>query len=914
MLVYGKEGFGIAEIKNWHSMSTEEVMKLLESGHSGLTSEEVSKRREVYGLNRIEEIRKRSPLRLFFKQFQNAINYILILAAVISIIVGNSPLDAVVIIVILFINAILGFVQEYRSEKALAALKELSAPKTIVVREGQERKVGTEELVPGDIVVLSTGDRVPSDIRLFTSVRMRAEESVLTGEPGSEEKITGKLPEDTPLVDRLNMVYSGTSITGGRGFGIVVATGMNTEVGKIAEEIEEASGEKTDFHRRVSSLAVYLSILAIVLASSQAVIAYLRGVSIYNVLLFALTSAVSIIPEGLIAVITIVLVVSVRVMARRNAIVRNLQAVETLGSATVICTDKTGTLTRNEMTVRAIYLNGETIEVTGEGYAPIGDFEKNGEVIYPESHPHLELFLKAMALCNDARLVSEDDKYSILGDPTEGALVVAAAKGGINKEEEEEETPRIDEIPFESELACMTTVHDFSDEEKYIYAKGSPERMINLCNEIYTNGRVVEITSEFKSQVLSASHELASKGYRVLGISYRVIGSSKYRLAREDCGRDLVFLGLVGMVDPPRREAIEAVKKCKNAGIKVVMITGDHRETARAVAEEVGIMTKKDRILEGKELDAISEKEFEKIVDKVKVFARNEPHHKLRIVKALKKKGNIVAMTGDGVNDAPALEEADIGISMGTTGTQIAKETSDIILTDDNFASIVGAVEEGRTSFSNLRRALLYLISTSIAEAVTILLTLLLGFPLLLLPLQILWINLVTDGFCDKTLAIEPRYRDVLKDPPRPPKERIVSRGMLYHIAFMGLIMVLGTLFVYYFSIQSLGLSVIFTGYTEPRTLAFYTLVFFQLFNAVNARSRTYSIFKIGLFSNKYLALGLVLSLVLNVSIVYVPFFQQLFEIVPLTLYEWFIVFLVSSSIFVAEEIRKALAPNLFSR
>lgn len=889
-------------------------MKLLESSPRGLTDEEVSKRREVYGPNRIEEVRKRSPLRLFFKQFQNAINYILILAAVISIIVGNNFLDAMVIIVILFINAILGFVQEYRSEKALAALKELSAPKTIVLREGIERRVNTEELVPGDVVVLSTGDRVPSDIRLFTSVRMRAEESMLTGEPGSDEKITGKLPEDTPLVDRLNMVYSGTSITGGRGSGIVVATGMNTEVGKIAEEIEEASGEKTDFHRRISSLAIYLSILAVVLASVQAVLAYLRGIPTYTVLLFALTSAVASIPEGLIAVITIVLVVSVRVMARRNAIVRNLQAVETLGSATVICTDKTGTLTRNEMTVRVVYLNGETIEVTGEGYAPIGNFEKNGEMVDPESHPHLKLFLKAMALCNDARLISEDDKYSIFGDPTEGALVVAAAKGGINKEEEEEETPRVDEIPFESELACMATVHDFTDEEKYIYAKGSPERIIELCNEIYVDGRTVEITSEFRNRVLGVSHELASKGYRVLGISFRIVGSSKYRLAREDCGRDLILLGLVGMVDPPRREAIEAVKRCKNAGIKVVMITGDHRETARAVAEEVGIMTKKDRILEGRELDVIPEKEFEKIVEKVKVFARNEPRHKLRIVKALKKRGNIVAMTGDGVNDAPALEEADIGISMGTTGTQIAKETSDIVLTDDNFASIVGAVEEGRTSFNNLRRTLLYLISTSVAEDMTVLLALLLGFPLLLLPLQILWINLVTDGFCDKTLAIEPKYRDVLKDPPRPPKERIVSRGMLYHIAFMALIMSLGTVFVYYFSIQSLGLSVIIKGYNEPRTVAFYTLVFFQLFNAVNSRSREYSIFKIGLFSNKYLALGLIISLVLNISIVYVPLFQQLFEIVPLTLYDWLIVFLVSSSVLVIEEIRKAVAPKLFRR
>ncbi|MFB0562339.1 MAG: cation-translocating P-type ATPase [Candidatus Lokiarchaeia archaeon] len=903
----------IIEIKNWHSMPTEEVIKLLETDPKGLTKEEVQRRQEVYGPNKIEEIKKISPVRLFFRQFQNALNYILILAAVISL-VGESIIDAVVIIAILFVNAILGFVQEYRSEQALEALKELSAPQTIVIRDNKERKISSEELVPGDIVVLATGDRVPADMRLYTSVRMRAEESILTGEPGSEEKITAELPEDAPLVDRLNIVYSGTNITGGRGSGIVVATGMNTEVGKIAKQISEAGLEKTPLQRRISSLAVYLAILAVILASSQAILAFLRGIPIFDVLLFALASAISSIPEGLLAVITITLVIGVRVMAKRNAIIRNLQAVETLGSATVICSDKTGTLTKNEMTVRALYLNDEYIEVTGEGYAPIGDFRQNGAILDPKDNPHLKLFLKAMALCNDALLVSENGSYSILGDPTEGALVVAAAKGGINKEEEEEETPRIDEIPFESELACMATVHDFTPEEKYVYAKGSPERMISLCNEIYINDYAIEITDELRSQVLDASREFASRGYRILGISYRVVGSSTYQLARDDCGRDLVFLGLVAMVDPPRKEAIEAVDKCKKAGIKVVMITGDHRETARAIAQEVGIMTEKDLILEGREIDAIPEDEFEKIVESVKVFARTEPRHKLRIVRALKKKGNIVAMTGDGVNDAPALKEANIGVSMGITGTQIAKETSDMVLADDNFASIVGAVEEGRTTFNNLRRVILYLLTTNIAEDIILFSTLLLGFPLPFLPLQILWINLVTDGICDKTLAIEPRYRDVLKDPPRSPKARLVSRGVIYQIAFLASIMAIGTVLVYHFSIQSLGPLVFLEGYDIPRTMAFYTIVFFQLFNALNVRAREYSLFKIGFLSNRYLALGVIISFILNISIVYVPFFQQLFEITPLPLYDWLIVLLVSCSALVIEEIRKAVAPKLFSR
>lgn len=903
----------IIEIKNWHSMTTEEVIKLLETDPKGLTKEEALRRQEIYGPNKIEEIKKISPIRLFFRQFQNALNYILILAAVISL-VGESIIDAVVIIAILFVNAILGFVQEYRSEQALEALKELSAPKTVVIRDNKERKISSEELVPGDIVVLATGDRVPADMRIYTSVRMRAEESILTGEPGSEEKITAELPEDAPLVDRLNMVYSGTNITGGRGSGIVVYTGMNTEVGKIAKEISEAGEEKTPLQKRISSLAVYLAILAVILASSQAILAFLRGIPIFDVLLFALASAISSIPEGLLAVITITLVIGVRVMAKRNAIIRNLQAVETLGSATVICSDKTGTLTKNEMTVRALYLNDEYIEVTGEGYAPIGDFRQNGAILDPKGNPHLKLFLKAMALCNDALLVSENGSYSILGDPTEGALVVAAAKGGVNKEEEEEETPRIDEIPFESELACMATIHDFTEEKKYVYAKGSPERMISLCNEIYINDNTIEITDELRSQVLDVSREFASRGYRVLGISYRLVGSSTYQLARDDCGKDLVFLGLVAMVDPPRKEAIEAVDKCKKAGIKVVMITGDHRETARAIAQEVGIMTEKDLILEGRELDAIPEDEFEKIVESVKVFARTEPRHKLRIVRVLKNKGNIVAMTGDGVNDAPALKEANIGVAMGITGTQIAKETSDMVLADDNFASIVGAVEEGRTTFNNLRRVVLYLLTTNIAEDIILFTTLILGFPLPFLPLQILWINLVTDGICDKTLAIEPRYRDVLKDPPRSPKARLVSRGVIYQIAFLATIMAIGTVLVYHFSIQSLGPLVFLEGNEIPRTMAFYTIVFFQLFNALNVRSREYSLFKIGFFSNRYLALGVIISFILNISIVYVPFFQQLFEITPLPLYDWLIVLLVSCSAFIIEEIRKAVAPKLFSR
>ncbi len=894
-------------------MPTEEVMKILETTPRGLTKEEVSRRQQIYGPNKIEEVKKLSALRLFLRQFQNALNYILFLAIVISII-GAHIVDAMVILIIIFINTILGFVQEYRSEKALEALKQLSAPKTHVIRDGKERKVNTEDLVPGDIVVLTTGDIVPADMRLLSAVRLRAQQAILTGEPGSEEKHIEPLPEDTPLVDRRNMAYSGTTITGGRGTGIVVAIGMDTEMGKIAKEISEAGEEKTPLQKRITRLAIQLSILAAILSTSLGILAFLRGIPTYDALMFALAAAVSSIPEGLILVITLVLVVGIRTMAKRNAIIRKLQAVETLGSATVICTDKTGTLTKNEMTARALYLNGELIEITGEGYTPVGDFRKDGTLIKPEEHPHLRLFLRAMALCNDAQIVQEDGRFSIFGDPTEGALVVAAAKGGIEKEKEEKETPRVAEVPFEPERACMTTVHQFADGKRHIYTKGAPERVVSFCNEIYVNGKAIEFTYELRNQVLNEAHELAARGYRVLGGAYRVIEDSEQHLDLDECGKDLVFLGLVGIVDPPRREAIEAVAKCKSAGIKVVMITGDHRETARAIAEEIGIMTKKDLILEGRELDKIPDEEFAEIVESVKVFARTEPRHKLRIVRALKARGHIVAMTGDGVNDAPALKEADVGIAMGITGTQITKETSDMVLADDNFASIVAAVEEGRTTFDNMRKVVAYLITTTINENIVLFTALFLGFPLPFLPLQILWINMVTDGLCDKTLAVEPRDRDVLQEPPRPPKERIVTRSVAYRMVFLASIMALGTILVYYFSIQSLGPLVFIYGYKEPRTMAFYTLVFFQLYNALNMRSQEYSLFKIGFFSNRYLIAGFIISFVLNISIAYAPFFQELFQIMPLPLNDWIIVLLVSSSVLIIEEIRKLFVPKLFTR
>jgi len=890
---------------SWHALPSEEVMTLLKTSPHGLSDEEASRRLKLYGPNRISGLRRPSALKMFFKQFRNALNYILAVAASISII-GGHYIDAAVILTIIFMNATLSFAQEYRSEKALEALKQLSAPRATVVRGGRTRVVDAESLVLGDMVVLAAGDIVPADMRVLTAVRLRVEESMLTGEPGSEEKIVDPVGEDVPLADRRNMLYAGTTVTGGRGAGVVVATGMNTEIGRIAKEVSEAGVEVTPLQRKVSGLAVYLAVIAVIFAATQGLLALLRGVSTYDAVLFALASAISSIPEGLIAVITLTLVVGMRVMAKRNALIRRLQAVETLGSAMVICTDKTGTLTRNAMVVEAIYLNGEILEVTGEGYVPEGEFLRNGEAIDPREHPHLQLLLKTMVLSSDARLVLEDGKYRVVGDPTEGALVVAAAKAGISKEEEESQAPRIDEVPFESERACMATAHRFSDGMHGIFTKGAPERIIRVCNEIYINGEAVELTGEMRRKVLEAGQEFASRGYRVLACAYRISGSD-YKLAEGTCGENLIFLGLVGISDPPRREAIEAVEKCKRAGIRVVMITGDHKDTARAIAEKVGIVGGDAPVLDGVALDEVSDEELEELVESVNVFARTEPRHKLRIVRALKKRGYVVAMTGDGVNDAPALKEADVGIAMGIAGTQIAKEASDMVLADDNFASIVAAVEEGRTAFNNIRKVVTYLLTTNVAEDIVLFAFLILGFSLPFLPLQILWINLVTDGVCDKTLAVEPKELGVLQEPPRPPREGIVTRGVVYRIFFLSSIMALGTILVYYWSAQALGPLVLIYGYAKARTMAFYTIVFFQLFNALNARSSDKSILKIGLLSNKYLASGMAFSFALNVSIAYTPFFQELFHITPPSLHEWLIIILISSSVLIAEEARKTL-------
>ncbi|MBS7248285.1 MAG: HAD-IC family P-type ATPase [Candidatus Jordarchaeales archaeon] len=904
----------MADGRSWHAMSVEEVMSVLGTSPQGLSSDEASRRLEIYGPNAIGELRRLSVPRLLFRQFNNALNYILSVAVIISLATGHF-LDGIVIVAIILINAFLGFAQEYRSEKALEAIKQLSAPKANVIRDNIMLNVNVEDVVPGDIVVLEAGDIVPADMRVVTSIRLHVEQAILTGEPGSEIKFSSPLPEDTPLVDRHNMLYAGTTVTEGRGYGVVVATGMNTEIGKIAKDVSEAGEAKTPLQRKISKLAVQLSAAAAMACAILGVLALLRGVGVYESLMFALAAAVSAIPEGLILVVTLALVVGVRLMAKRNAIIRRLQAVETLGSATVICTDKTGTLTRNEMTVRTIYLNGELIDVTGEGYTPVGEFLRSGEAINPKEHVHLQLFLKTMALCSNAHLCEEPDgRCRIMGDPTEGALVVAAAKAGINKEREEEEAPRIEEIPFDPRRACMTTIHRLPDGKIAIYTKGAPERVLELCSEIYVNGSTSQMTYEARASILEASRELALRGYRVLGGAYKILDSPDYRMPIDACGENLVFLGLAGIQDPPRKEAAEAVGKCKQAGIRVIMITGDHKETAKVIAKEVGIADMDDQALEGKDLDGVSDEELEKIVGSVNVFARVEPRHKLRIVRALKKQGHIVAMTGDGVNDAPALKEADIGVAMGITGTQIAKETSDMVLADDNFATIVAAVEEGRTVFDNMRKTVTYLVTTSIAEIIFLFSCLVIGLPLPFLPLQILWINMVTDGICDKTLAVDPRDRDVLKEPPRPPEEGIIIRGVVYRILFLSLIMAFGTLLIYYCSARSLEPLTFIYGYEEPRTMAFCTMVFFQLFNALNMRSNDQSLFKVGVLSNKYLAIAVFVSFLLNISIVYVPFFQELFQVTPLSILSWLLVFLTSGSVLIAEEARKKMFPTLFSK
>jgi Ca2+-transporting ATPase len=896
----------------WYNKEVQEVFRELATSELGLSEDEAKKRLEAYGPNELEKEKRNAWFIILVNQLKNPLFIVLIAAALISFYVGKT-IDTVVIFGVIILNTLIGFFQEYKAETALEALKSMSAPEAQVLRNCQEKgscietRLKAREIVPGDIIILSAGDKVPADARLFEAANLEIDESSLTGESTPVRKTTDPLPEPAPIADRINLVFSGTAVTNGRGKAIVFATAKQTEMGKIADIIKTTEKAETPIKKRTLDLSRKLAIFALLASGLTLVIGVLRGFDFVEIFLFSLATAVSAIPEGLPTVITLTLAIAVNRMAKRSVIIRKLQAVDTLGSATVICTDKTGTLTTNQMTAKKIFADKKTIEITGVGYEPTGRFEQAGTPIdLKDSKTFTQLFYAAV-LCNDSRLrrhqINGGYRWEIQGDPTEGALIVAATKAGYEEDVLEEKMRRIDEIPFNSKVRYMVTFNRTSSTEVTAYCKGAPEAILKMCTKIIENGNEKELTQQAKDEILKNNYEMANEALRVLAFAYKTIKNEDLEAIKEKIQKgqpELIFIGLIGMIDPPRAEAKQAVELCEKAGIKVIMATGDHKLTAQAIAKELGIMKADSKVFTGSELDEIDDSKLDSLINEIAVFARVSPAHKYRIVESLRRKGHIVAMTGDGVNDAPGLKAAEIGIAMGITGTDVAKETADMVLTDDNFASIVNAIEEGRVIFDNIRKVVKYLISTNTGEVVTILaaLILLAGAPLILAPVQILWINLVTDGLLVIPLALEAKEGDVMYKPPRKSEEKTINRDIVLNVIYVSAFMAIGTIAIFSFNIQNA---------IHAQTLAFATMTFFQVFNSLNCRSQTKSSFKLGIFTNRYLLLAIIASVMLQIAAISIPALQTALGTTVLSLQDWLIVVLISSSVLIADEVRKTV-------
>lgn len=888
--------------KAWYSLETEEVLKGLNTSLEGLSEEEVRARLKKFGFNELAKKKRVTPFKIFLNQFKDVFVLMLIAAILISFFFGER-VDALTISAIVALNAIIGFTQEYKSEKALEAMQKYAAPKARVLRNGKEKVVDARELVPGDIVLLESGDRIPADGRLIEAFELKVDEAVLTGESVPIRKTSEKIEAEIPLTERKNMVFMGTYVIYGRGKFVVTATGMKTEFGKIAGLVREIKEEEPPLKVKLKKFAKKLGIFIVIACAVIFVVGVARSLvlgefsraTILNFFMISVALAVSAVPEGLPAIVTITLALGARDLAKRNAIIRRLSSVETLGSVTVICSDKTGTLTKGEMTVKKIYLNGRMIKVTGTGYEPKGEFYENGNKINAKQDEHLSLLLRIGALCNNSKLVREENKWKIIGDTTEGALIVAAEKAGIDYSYK-----RVYEIPFSSERKLMTTINS-TGEEFLICVKGAPEVVIEKCSKILRDGEEKELSEAEKKRILEVNDELASEALRNLAFAYKKLSSFSESVREEEIESNLVFVGIAGMIDPPREEAIEANKLCQEAGIKTVMITGDHKLTAIAIAREIGIL-KDGLVLTGEELDKLSDEEFEEIVERVEVYARVYPHHKLRIVKALKKKGHVVAMTGDGVNDAPALKHADIGIAMGITGTDVAKEASDMILADDNFATIVEAVKQGRIIYENIRKFSFFLMRCNFDELAVVGTFALLGLPLPFTAAMILWTNLVTDGGPALALSFDPPLEDVMKQKPRDPKEGILHGRILQIIVsfltqYFGTLLVFGlTYWVFNGGCESLPSPLFELCLRKARTMAFLQATFRELVIVWNCRSDKKSVFRLPFFSNKYLVASVFASAILTVLLVYTPVFEIMFETVPLSLTDWALVLTVACS------------------
>ncbi|AIS52151.1 calcium-transporting ATPase 1 [Thermoanaerobacter kivui] len=864
-------------MKRYWNMDVEEIKKELETDDkNGLTQEQANERLLKYGKNALKEKKKKSIFSLFLEQFKDYMVLILIIASIISFFLGETT-DAVIILAIVILNALLGTIQENKAEKSLEALKKLSQPLAKVIRDGKVMEVEASSLVIGDVVLIEAGNIIPADGRLVEAKNLKVDESVLTGESVPVEKVDTVIEkEDIPLGDRFNLVYMGTTVTYGRGKFIVTATGMDTEMGKVAGLIEDERDVKTPLQLKLEELSKYLGTAAILISAIIFAIGVLQKRPAFDMFMTAVSLAVAAIPEGLPAIITVTLALGVQKMIKKNAIIRKLPAVETLGSTSVICSDKTGTLTQNKMTVVKLYINDRKVNV------------KEDEVKQEDY-----FLLKNAALCTDAFI---DETGKGIGDPTEVAIVnLLNDVVGLKKADIEKEFPRIAEIPFDSDRKMMSTIHIMDKGDFRLITKGAPDNIIKRCKYILKENKILPFDEIEKNKLSSINEEMGKEALRVIAVAYKDIKEIPKNLSSDEMEKDLIFIGLIGMIDPPRIEAKHSVEICKKAGIKPVMITGDHKITASAIARELGILEDNDEAVTGEDLDRISDEELKERIKRISVFARVSPEHKMRIVKAWQKNGAVVAMTGDGVNDAPALKQADIGVAMGITGTDVAKEAADMVLTDDNFATIVAAIEEGRTIFTNIKKAIHYLLTCNLGEIVVLFIATILGMPMPLKPIHILWVNLITDSLPALALGFEPPEKDIMEKKPRQKGESIFAGGLAYRIPLEGMLIGLVTLIAFIIGLKQ--------NIETARTMAFAVLTLSQLAQALNVRSDK-SLFKIGLFTNKYMVFALIVAILLQVILIVTPL-NTIFGLRNINIYDWDIIVAMSVTPFLAMEIVK---------
>lgn len=895
--------------KDWYNKSVDQISEELSvSLDEGLSEKKVSELISKYGYNELKEKEKETLLKKILGQLKDFLVIILIAASIVSICVGEIS-DSIVIIAIVIVNAALGVVQEGKAEKALEALKKMSAPNAKVLRNGKVEVVPARMLVPGDIILMETGDILPADVRIIESVNLKIEESSLTGESVPVEKDYSRVFDTAvELGDRVNMAYMSTVVSYGRGKGIVVGTAGKTEIGKIADKIQGFEDEQTPLQQKLDQLGKWLGIACLGICAVVFAVGLARGGSILDMFMIAVSLAVAAIPEGLPAVVTIVLALGMKRMVERNAIVRKLLAVETLGCVDVICSDKTGTLTQNEMTVVKAFSGGKYVDITGKGYEPAGEFKNaHGEISDVNKDADFNLLFSIGVLCNDASLEKkEGNLWGIYGDPTEGALIVTGAKAGYEKDEFNSKYIRTAEIPFDSERKMMTTFHKNFREGIVSFTKGAPDIILSRCSSYYVDGRVLPMTDEAREEIKKANSSFANSALRVLAFACRQYESLPADISSDSIENNMVFVGLMGMIDPARTEAKDAIKICRQAGIKPVMITGDYKDTAVAIARDLKLMNEGDGVLTGHELDEMPEDKLREAVETTSVYARVSPEHKVKIVDALRKNGHIASMTGDGVNDAMALKRADIGVAMGITGTDVAKGTADIVLTDDNFASIVSAVEEGRIIYSNIRKFVFFLLSCNVGEILIVFLSMLFGLPVPLVPIQLLWLNLVTDSFPALALGTEKGDPDIMKMKPRSAKEPILDKAMIWGIVVQSSALVVAVLGAYLIALHR------YPDYlTNPqhlmfaRTYAFVTLISAELIRSYSSRSEHFTIFKIGVFSNKILVWASIVSFALLAVVLYVPFLRPIFQTILLGLRDWLVIAIFCLIPFISGELYK---------